>query len=155
MNENVIALRFTDRATAYQALSGLRNLSAASTEVLGAVLIENLEDGAVRVTDGVDGAAGRNATADAYIAHAPAASTVILAEVRETSTDTLDMLSLWYGAALERPPADAVRGGLHATEGAPGRSGREEATYWRDGECADAARKPSDGVTTPRRMNAA
>ncbi|MFF5147590.1 hypothetical protein ACFY6U_49125 [Streptomyces sp. NPDC013157] len=155
MNENVIALRFADRATAYQALSGLTNLSAADTEVLGAVLIESLEDGAVRVTEGVNGAAGRAAAADTCIAHAPADSTVILAEVRETGTDTLDMLALWYGATLKRLPADSLRGGLHATEGADDGTGEEAATHWFDGERAEAARRPSDSATAPRRMSAA
>ncbi|WOX15356.1 hypothetical protein [Streptomyces sp. N50] len=156
MNENVIALRFTERATAYQALSGLKNLSAASTEVLGAVLIERLEDGAVRVTEGVNGAARRNAAAaDTCIAHAPADSTVIVAEVRETGTDTLDMLALWYGADLKRLPADSLRGGPHATEGATDGTGEEATTHWFDGERAEAARRPSDSAMALRRISAA
>ncbi|CAM5615045.1 hypothetical protein [Streptomyces aurantiogriseus] len=155
MNENVITLRFTDRAAAYQALSGLRHLNAASTEVLGAVLIERLEDGAVRVTEGVDGVAGRNAAADACIAHAPADGTVILSEVRETGTDTLDMLALWYGAALKRLPADSVRGGLHAVERAADSTGKEEARRTGAAERAEAARKSSDGVAVLRQMSAA
>ncbi|WP_051745422.1 hypothetical protein [Streptomyces yerevanensis] len=60
MTENAIALRFADRATAYQALSELKHLSSATTEVRGAVLIERLEDGTVRFPEGLDTEAGRN-----------------------------------------------------------------------------------------------
>lgn len=60
VNENAVALRFADRATAYQALSELKHLSPATTEVRAAVLIERLEDGAVRVPEGMDGHEGRN-----------------------------------------------------------------------------------------------
>ncbi|GCB49893.1 DUF456 domain-containing protein [Streptomyces sp. NL15-2K] len=60
VNENAVALRFADRATAYQALSELKYLSPATTEVRAAVLIERLEDGAVRVPEGRDGEEGRN-----------------------------------------------------------------------------------------------
>ncbi|WP_033328433.1 hypothetical protein [Streptomyces yerevanensis] len=60
VNENAVALRFADRATAYQALSELKYLSPATTEVRAAVLIERLEDGAVRVPEGMDGEEGRN-----------------------------------------------------------------------------------------------
>ncbi|MFI5798657.1 hypothetical protein [Streptomyces sp. NPDC051677] len=155
MNENVIALRFTDRAAAYQALGGLRHLSAVNAEVLGAVLIERLEDGAVRVTEGVDRVAERNAADDARITHTPADGAVILAEVRETGTDTLDMLALWYGAVLRRLPDDSARGGSHAVEGAAGCTAKEEATDWRDGERAEAPGEFSDGVAALRQMSAA
>lgn len=60
MNENAVALRFADRATAYQALSELRHLTSATTEVRGAVLIERLDDGTVRVPEGMETEAGRN-----------------------------------------------------------------------------------------------
>ncbi|MGW0708107.1 hypothetical protein ACWD4G_19495 [Streptomyces sp. NPDC002643] len=60
MNENVIALRFADRATAYQALSDLKHLDSATTEIRGAVLIERLDDGSVRVPEGLETMAGRN-----------------------------------------------------------------------------------------------
>ncbi|BBC34955.1 hypothetical protein SGFS_062490 [Streptomyces graminofaciens] len=53
VHENAIALRFADRAAAYQALSELRHLDSATTEVRGAVLIERLDDGSVRVPEGV------------------------------------------------------------------------------------------------------
>ncbi|MFF4507120.1 hypothetical protein [Streptomyces sp. NPDC001401] len=59
MNENAVTLRFADRATAYQALSDLKYLSPATTEVRAAVLIERLEDGAVRVPEGLDTEEGR------------------------------------------------------------------------------------------------
>lgn len=60
VNENAVALRFADRAAAYQALSELKHLSPATTEVRAAVLVERLEDGAVRVPEGMDGEEGRN-----------------------------------------------------------------------------------------------
>lgn len=59
-NENAIALRFADRATAYQALSELKHLNSATTEVRAAVLIERLDDGRVRVPEGLETRAGRN-----------------------------------------------------------------------------------------------
>ncbi|CAM5614871.1 DUF456 domain-containing protein [Streptomyces aurantiogriseus] len=60
VNENAVTLRFADRAAAYQALSDLKHLSPATTEVRAAVLIERLEDGAVRVPEGMDTEEGRN-----------------------------------------------------------------------------------------------
>ncbi|WP_181801197.1 hypothetical protein [Streptomyces shenzhenensis] len=60
MNENAIALRFADRATAYQALSELKHLASATVEVRGAVLIERQEDGTVHVPEGMDTEAGRS-----------------------------------------------------------------------------------------------
>ena len=60
VNENAVALRFADRAAAYQALSELKYLSPATTEVRAAVLVERLQDGAVRVPEGMDGEEGRN-----------------------------------------------------------------------------------------------
>ncbi|WP_328504571.1 hypothetical protein OG828_46670 [Streptomyces sp. NBC_00457] len=60
VNENAVALRFADRATAYQALSDLKHFSPATTEVRAAVLVERLEDGAVRVPEGMDTEEGRN-----------------------------------------------------------------------------------------------
>ncbi|MEV7739729.1 histidine kinase [Streptomyces sp. NPDC088921] len=59
MNENAIALRFADGATAYQALSDLKHLSSATTEVRGAVLIERTEDGTVHFPEGMDTESGR------------------------------------------------------------------------------------------------
>ncbi|MEU3786793.1 hypothetical protein [Streptomyces sp900129855] len=155
MNENVIALRFTDRTAAHQALSGLKHLSAANAEVHGAVLIERLQDGAVRLTEGVGSAAGRNASDDACIAQAPPGGAVVLAEVGEAGTDTLDMLALWYGAVLKRLPADSVHGGLHAVEGGTGGMGKAEATGRHDGGRAEAANKSAGGVAVLRRMSAA
>ncbi|MGW3124695.1 hypothetical protein ACWDBW_47735 [Streptomyces sp. NPDC001107] len=58
--ENAIALRFADRAPAYQALSELKHLTSATAEIRGAVLIERLEDGTVRVPEGMETEAGRN-----------------------------------------------------------------------------------------------
>ncbi len=60
-NENAVALRFADRAAAYQALSDLKHLSPATTEVRAAVLIERLEDGTVRFPEGVDTEEGKSA----------------------------------------------------------------------------------------------
>ncbi|MET8977007.1 hypothetical protein ABZX85_15435 [Streptomyces sp. NPDC004539] len=53
-NENAITLRFTDRAAAYQALSDLKHLPPAGAEVRGAVLVERLADGTVRVPEGLE-----------------------------------------------------------------------------------------------------
>jgi hypothetical protein len=60
VSENAVALRFADRPTAYKALSDLKYLSPATTEVRAAVLIERLKDGAVRAPEGMDGEEGRN-----------------------------------------------------------------------------------------------
>lgn len=197
MNENVITLRFADRAAAYQALSGLRYLNSANAEVRGAALIDRLEDGAVRVTEGMDRGVRRNAAAggpadvltilggplgvptewgtgtliggsrgyqrateaegaaDAFTAQAPPDGAVILAEVREAGTDTLDMLALWYGAVLKRRPADSVRSGPDAMEEAADDIRKEEATDWRGRGHAEAARTSADGVAVLRQKGAA
>ncbi|MEU1181836.1 hypothetical protein ABZ464_30225 [Streptomyces sp. NPDC005820] len=60
MTENAVVLRFADRASAYQALSDLKHLTSATVELRGAVLIERLEDGTVRVPEGLETEAGRN-----------------------------------------------------------------------------------------------
>ncbi|WP_328442153.1 histidine kinase [Streptomyces sp. NBC_00444] len=57
--ENAIALRFADRAPAYQVLSELKHLNSATTEVRGAVLIERTQDGTVHFPEGMDTEAGR------------------------------------------------------------------------------------------------
>ncbi|GKQ39200.1 hypothetical protein [Streptomyces sp. A012304] len=155
-NENVITLRFTDRAAAYQALSGLKYLNAANAEVRGAVLIERLEGGAVRVTEGVHGVAGRDAGADVCLAQAPTDGAVVLADVCEVGTDTMDMLALWYGAVLKRlPAADSVRGGLQAVAGAADGIADREGAGRRDGGRAEVVGRSSDGVAVLRRMSAA
>ncbi|QFR01628.1 hypothetical protein F9278_41730 [Streptomyces phaeolivaceus] len=59
-HDNAIALRFADRAIAYQALSELKRIASPAAEVRGAVLIERLEDGTVRVPEGLETEAGRN-----------------------------------------------------------------------------------------------
>ncbi|MFD4508571.1 DUF1269 domain-containing protein [Streptomyces sp. NPDC058457] len=61
VHENALTLRFAERATAYQALSDLKYLSPVTTRVRAAVLIERLEDGAVRVPEGMETTAGRGA----------------------------------------------------------------------------------------------
>jgi hypothetical protein len=192
MNENVITLRFADRATAYQALGGLRNLSSANAEVRGAALIDRFEDGAVRVTAGMDGGVGWNAAADtrsrprygwttaalgtgtligerhgyrratgaggaadAFTAQAPPDGAVILAEVGEADTETLNLLALWYGAVLERRPADPARRAPEAMEEAVGEIGGEEAKDWRDRGRPEAARKSADGVAVLKQKSAA
>ena len=60
VNEIAVSLRFANPSTAYQALSDLKHLSPATTEVRGAVLVERHEDGAVRVPEGMDTEEGRN-----------------------------------------------------------------------------------------------
>ncbi|MBO4259835.1 hypothetical protein [Streptomyces griseorubiginosus] len=130
MNENVITLRFTNRVAAYQALGALRHLNAVGTEIHGAVLVERPEGGAA----------------------------VVLAAVGESGTDTLDMLALWYGAAIERRPVDGVRAGLYALEGDAGDVpvlGARVATGWREGKRAGAPGTPSPGVAVLSRMSAA
>ncbi|MFK0159928.1 DUF1269 domain-containing protein [Streptomyces sp. NPDC090493] len=61
VHENAVALRFADRSAAYQALSDLKHLGPATTEVRGAVLIERLADGTVRFPEGMDTEEGRHA----------------------------------------------------------------------------------------------
>ncbi|MEU3335684.1 hypothetical protein ACWCQ1_17055 [Streptomyces sp. NPDC002144] len=130
MNENVITLRFTNRVAAYQALGALRHLNAAGAEIHGAVLVERPDDGAA----------------------------VVLAAVGESGTDTLDMLALWYGAALERRPVDGVRAGLYALEGGADEVpsvGARVATGWREGKRGGVQGTPSAGVAVLSRMSAA
>lgn len=93
--------------------------------------------------------------ADAFTAQAPPDGAVILAEVREAGTDTLDMLALWYGAVLKRRPADSVRSGPDAMEEAADDIRKEEATDWRGRGHAEAARTSADGVAVLRQKGAA
>ncbi|MGW0709431.1 hypothetical protein ACWD4G_26335 [Streptomyces sp. NPDC002643] len=60
MNEHAVALRFTDRAAAYQAFGDLTRLSSDTAEVRGAVLVERVEDGTVRVPAVLETEPGRN-----------------------------------------------------------------------------------------------
>ncbi|MER6559012.1 hypothetical protein ABT300_14960 [Streptomyces sp. NPDC001027] len=60
MSINAIALRFADRATAYQALSDLKHIRSAATDVRAAVLIERLANGSVRIPEGMDNEEGKN-----------------------------------------------------------------------------------------------
>ena len=187
--ENAIALRFAHRATAYQALSELKHLTSATTEVRGAVLIERLEDGTVRVPEGMETEAGRNTAVGglvgslvgilagplgvpmgwgigaaigggydykrvteateavgAFTPHVPPGGTVILAEVEETDTQTLDVLAMRYDATLERRPLDSVRTELKAMEEAADRIRKEEAKAKRADKRAEAQRKIKEGV---------
>ncbi|GAA4013150.1 DUF1269 domain-containing protein [Streptomyces plumbiresistens] len=184
VNENAVTLRFADRAAAYQALSDLKFLSPATTEVRAAVLIERLEDGAVRVPEGMDTEEGRNtavgglvgslvgilggplgvlmgmgvgaligggrdyrraegtATAvGAFVQHVPPGGTALLAEVRESDTQPLDLLAMRYDAVLERCPADDVRAELKAMEEAAERIRKEEAKAKREHKRAEIAKK--------------
>ncbi|MFF4347068.1 histidine kinase [Streptomyces sp. NPDC001530] len=56
--ENVVVFRFTEQASAYQALSELKQLGGATVEVTGAMLVERRLDGTVRIPEGVDARAG-------------------------------------------------------------------------------------------------
>nr|BBJ48084.1 hypothetical protein SAVMC3_07130 [Streptomyces avermitilis] len=56
--ENVVVFRFTEQASAYQALSELKQLGAPTVEVTGAMLVERRPDGTVRIPEGVDARAG-------------------------------------------------------------------------------------------------
>ncbi|MEV5953874.1 hypothetical protein AB0M11_08895 [Streptomyces sp. NPDC051987] len=60
MSENAVVLRFADRSAAYRALSDLKHLMSTMVEVRGAVLLERLEDGTVRIPEGLETEAGRN-----------------------------------------------------------------------------------------------
>ncbi|MDH6502684.1 hypothetical protein [Streptomyces sp. SAI-149] len=184
VNENAVILRFADRATAYQALSDLKYLSPATTEVRAAVLIERLEDGAVRIPEGLDTAEGRNTAVGgligslvgilggplgvlmgvgvgaligggydykraeeattavgAFVQHVPPGGTALLAEVRESDTQALDMLAMRYDAVLERRPTDSVRIELKAMEEAAERIRKEEAKAKRADKRAEIAQK--------------
>ncbi|MEU1167526.1 hypothetical protein ABZ372_47655 [Streptomyces sp. NPDC005921] len=155
MNENVITLHFTDRATAFRALGGLKDLSAENAQVRSAVLIECLDDGSVRVTGDTDGATEPDTATAARIARIPLEGAVVLAEVREEGTDTLDMLALWYGAVLERIPAGSARGGLRVVEGGAAGAGEEETAARSEGEPPENAWESSGAVATLRWTTAA
>ncbi|BBC30987.1 uncharacterized protein SGFS_022810 [Streptomyces graminofaciens] len=191
MSENAIALRFADRATAYQALSDLKHLTSATTEVRGAVLIERLEDGTVRIPEGLETKAGRNTAVGglvgslvgilggplgvlmgwgigaaigsgydykrvteatgavgAFTPHVPPGGTAVLAEVRESDTQALDLLAMRYDAVLERRPADSARTELKAMEEAADRIRKEEAKQERSRKHAEAEQKIKGHVTT-------
>ncbi|MFE7278410.1 DUF1269 domain-containing protein [Streptomyces sp. NPDC057623] len=194
VNENAIALRFADRATAYQALSELKHLTSTTTEVRGAVLVERLEDGTVRVPEGLETQTGRNTavgslvgslvgifggplgvltgwgvgavigggydykreaeatgTIGAFTPQVPPGGTAILAEVRESDTQVLDLLAMRHDAVLERRAADDVRAELKAMEEAADRIRKEEAKEKRDRKRGEAEQKVKDGVATLKR----
>lgn len=182
--ENAVALRFADRATAYQALSDLKHLSSPAADVRGAVLIERLDDGTVRVPEGLETAAGRNTAvgglvgsvvgilggplgvlmgwgigamigggydfkrageateaAVAFTPHVAPGGTAILAEVKESDTQVLDLLAMRYDAVLERRPVDGVRAELKAMEEAAEQVRKEEAKTRREQKRAEVAQK--------------
>ncbi|MGW2557649.1 histidine kinase [Streptomyces sp. NPDC001514] len=56
--ENIVVFRFTEQASAYQALSELKQLGGPTVEVTGAMLVERRLDGTVRIPEGVDARAG-------------------------------------------------------------------------------------------------
>ncbi|WP_369251206.1 histidine kinase [Streptomyces sp. R41] len=56
--ENVVVFRFTEQASAYQALSELKQLGGPTVEVTGAMLVERRLDGTVRIPEGADARAG-------------------------------------------------------------------------------------------------
>ncbi|MFI5798659.1 DUF1269 domain-containing protein [Streptomyces sp. NPDC051677] len=197
VNENAVTLRFADRAAAYQALSDLKYLSPATTEVRAAVLIERLEDGAVRVPEGMDTEEGRNTAVGglvgslvgilggplgvlmgwgvgaligggrdykraeetttavgAFVQHVPPGGTALLAEVRESDTEALDLLAMRYDAVLERCPADDVRAELKAMEEAAERIRKEEAKGKREHKRAQVAKKFEDRVARLKQKTA-
>ena len=189
-NENAIALRFTDRAPAYQALSELKHLTSATVEVRGAVLIERREDGAVRIPEGLENEAGRNTAVGGVVGslvgilggplgvltgwgigavigsgydyrraeeavgtvafitqHMPPGGTTILAEVRESDPQALNLLAMRYDAVLERRPSDSVRTELKAMEEAADQIRKEEAKERRDRRRTEAEQKIKDGIS--------
>jgi hypothetical protein len=184
MNDNAVALRFADRAAAYQALSDLKHLTSPTTEVRGAVLVERLEDGTVRFPEGVETEAGRNTAVGgvvgslvgilggplgvlmgwgigamigggydykqvreateavgAFTPQVPPGATVILAEVKESDTEALDLLAMRHDAVLERRPADDVRAELKAMEEAAERIRKDETKARRENKRAEIAKK--------------
>ncbi|MPY58591.1 DUF456 domain-containing protein [Streptomyces spongiae] len=198
MNENAVALRFTDRATAYQALSELKHLSSATTDIRAAVLVERLDDGTVRVPEGMETLAGRKTavgglvgslvgilggplgvlmgwsvgaliggghdyrraaaatgTVGLFAQHVAPNGTAILAEVRESDTQALDLLAMRYDAVLERRPADSVRVELKAMEEAADRIRKEESKEKRDRKRAETEKKIKEGVATLKQKIAA
>ncbi|MEV6027798.1 histidine kinase [Streptomyces sp. NPDC052036] len=56
--ENVVVFRFAEQASAYQALSELKQLGGPTVEVMGAMLVERRLDGTVRIPEGVATGAG-------------------------------------------------------------------------------------------------
>ncbi|MFE7278598.1 hypothetical protein [Streptomyces sp. NPDC057623] len=197
-SENAIALRFADRATAYQALSDLKHLNSATTEVRSAILIERLENGMVRTPEALKTKAGRNTAVGGLVGslvgilggplgmltgwgigavigsgydykrvaevteaislfspHAPPSGTAILAEVRETDTEALDLLAAHHDAVLERRPADTVRTELKAMEEAAEEIRKQESQSKRDRKRAETGQKIKEGVAQLKRKIAA
>ncbi|MEU1165209.1 hypothetical protein ABZ372_33775 [Streptomyces sp. NPDC005921] len=189
MTENAVVLRFADRASAYQALSDLKHLTSATVELRGAVLIERLEDGTVRVPEGLETEAGRNTAVGGLVgslvgilggplgiltgwgigavigsgydykraeettgtvalltSHMPPGGTAVLAEVRESDPQALDLLAMRYDAVVERRPSDSVRTELKAMEEAADRIRKEEAKDRRDRKRTETEQKIKDGV---------
>ncbi|MFE7278683.1 hypothetical protein [Streptomyces sp. NPDC057623] len=87
--------------------------------------------------------------------HMPPGGTAILAEVREDTPETLDLLAMRYDAVLERRPCDTVRTELKSMKEAAERIRREEAKERRDHKRAEAGRKFKDGVTQLKQKIAA
>ncbi|MFE7277095.1 hypothetical protein [Streptomyces sp. NPDC057623] len=148
MQENVVVLRFADRDAAYHALAGLSLLDSAAVKVRGAVLMERMEDGTIRVPvameTGVRGDAVNGGLTGALLGvlggplgmslgwgigaiiasgHdcTRSGATAILAEVGEADTDALDLLAMGHDAILERSPAGVVRTELKTMEEAADR----------------------------------
>ncbi|MFF7190342.1 histidine kinase [Streptomyces sp. NPDC008222] len=65
--ENVVVFRFAEQASAYQALSELKQLGGPTVEVMGAMLVERRLDGTVRIPEGVATGAGEGTLAGGLV----------------------------------------------------------------------------------------
>lgn len=118
VHENAVVLRFADRATADQALSDLRHLAPATTDVRGAILVERLGDGRVRAPRRIGAEAGSDQPPAVHLLAEQVGpdARAIFAHVRETDSEALNLLAMEYDAVLERRPADSVRVELRAAQ---------------------------------------
>ncbi|MGW3729611.1 hypothetical protein [Streptomyces sp. NPDC000851] len=65
--ENIVVFRFTEQASAYQALSELKQLGGPTVKVTGAMLVERRLDGTVRIPEGIDAKAGEGTLVGALV----------------------------------------------------------------------------------------
>lgn len=94
-------------------------------------------------------------TIGAFTPHVPPNGTAILAEVRESDTQALDLLAMHYDAVLERRPADSVRTELKAMEEAADRIRKEEAKAKHDRKRAETEKEIKEGVAQLKQKIAA
>ncbi|MFC8429486.1 hypothetical protein [Streptomyces sp. NPDC057253] len=85
-------------------------------------------------------------TVTLFTQHMPPGGTAILAEVRESDPQALDVLAMNYDAVLERRPSDSVRTELKAMEEAADRIRKAEAKEARNLKRSEAEQKVKGGI---------